>query len=136
MNIGEYTITVNRELEFVHVIARGEFPASLGEEMITKARKTAAQLRYPILCDVRESVAKVSLADWFMLPRRLWVYINAETRGVRTAIVVNPGNQEKVYRFFETVTFNLGLRIRIFLKEEAAKEWLATLVRDAPKQPD
>ena len=104
--------------------AQGEFDGKLGEELITNARKKAAEHQYNILCDVRESRAVVSLGDWYFLPRRLAAYKNRETRTVRTAIVVSTGGQEKVYRFFENVTSNLGLKIRIFLHEEDALEWL------------
>jgi hypothetical protein len=124
MDKGQYTITLDHERGLVRVYAQGEFDGKLGEELITNARKKAAEHQYNILCDVRESRAVVSLGDWYFLPRRLAAYKNRETRTVRTAIVVSTGRQEKVYRFFENVTSNLGLKIRIFLHEEDALEWL------------
>jgi len=124
MDKGKYTITLNHEQGVVYVLAQGEFDFQLGGELITDARKQAAEHQYHIFCDVRESRAKVNLADWYYLPRRLFVYRDWETRTVKTAILVEAGKQENVYRFFETVANNLGLRIKIFLREEDAREWL------------
>jgi hypothetical protein len=124
MSAGQYTMTLDHEQGVVHVIGQGEFNRDLGDEMITNAREKAAEYHYRILCDVRQLKAKVGLAEWYFLPRRLAVYRNAKTRNIKTAIVVTTGKQEKVYRFFEIVTRNLGMNIRIFLREKDALEWL------------
>jgi hypothetical protein len=124
MSEGRYTVLLNHEQGLVYVIAQGDFELKTGQELITDAREKATETQYHILCDVRASRAKVNLADWFFLPRRLAVYKNMKTRRIKTAIVVNPGRQENVYRFFETVASNMGLRIKIFLREEDALEWL------------
>jgi hypothetical protein len=124
MSDGTYTITLHHERGLVHVIAQGEFNRDLGDELITTTLKTAAEYHYSILCDARQLKANVGFSDWFMLPRRLAVYRSLKTRYIRTAIVVKRGKQEKVYRFFETVTRNLGMNIRIFFREEDALEWL------------
>jgi len=129
MDKGQYTITLEHERGLVRVRAVGEFNLKLGMALITDARQNAAAHRYNILCDVRESRAHVSLADWFYLPRRLGVYKSMQTRSVKTAIVVTPGRQEKAYRFFETVTSNVGLNIRVFLREEEALAWLGMLAK-------
>ena len=126
MDKGQYTITLDHERGLVRVHAQGEFAPKLGEELITNARKEAAEHQYNILCDVRESRAVVSLGDWYFLPRRLAAYRNRETRTVRTAIIISAGRQETVYRFFENVTSNLGLNIRIFFHEEDALKWLGS----------
>jgi hypothetical protein len=129
MSEGHYTITLNHEQRLVHVSAQGEFDLESGQELITDARENATEHQYHILCDVRASRAKVSLADWFFLPRRLAVYKNMKTRRNKTAIVVTAGRQENVYRFFETVASNMGLWIKIFLREEDALEWLVVQVK-------
>ena len=131
MDKGQYTITLDHERGLVRVHAQGEFDAKSGEQLITDARKTAAEHQYNIVCDVRESRAVVSLGDWYFLPRRLAAYRDRNARTVRTALVVSAGGQEKVYQFFENVTSNLGLNIRIFLHEEDALEWLG-----ATSEPD
>ena len=124
MGEGHYTITLDHKRGLVHVIAQGEFDLESGQELITNARKNATENQYNILCDVRASRTKVNLADWFFLPRRLAAYKNWKTRNIKAAIVVTPGRQENVYRFFETVASNMGLWIKIFLREEDALEWL------------
>jgi len=121
---GAYTITLNHEQGLVHVVAQGNFNLPLGDQMITAAREQAAQNRYKIMCDVRESRTRVTMADWFNLPRRLAAYRKMETRNIKTALLVTPGRQEDLYRFVETVMGNMGLRIRVFLDLEDALEWL------------
>jgi hypothetical protein len=100
MSKGQYTITLDREQSLVYVIAEGEIDSKLGQDLITNARKAAAENQQNIFCDVRESSATVSLADWFFLPRRLAAYKNVKTRSIKTAILVTAGKQEKDYRFF------------------------------------
>ena len=124
MDKGQYSITLDHERDLVYVVAQGIFDAKLGEQLITDARKNAAEHQYPIVCDVRESRAHVSLGDWYFLPRRLAVYKNQGTRTIKTAIVVSAGRQERAYRFFENVASNIGLTIKIFLGEKEALEWL------------
>ncbi len=124
MSDGQYTITLDHERGLVYVIAKGEFNKVLGDELITDARTKAAEQQYNIICDVKEVTLSVAFADWFFLPRRLGVYKNAETRNIKAALVVSAGKQEKVFRFFETVTSNLGMNIRIFFHEEDALEWM------------
>jgi hypothetical protein len=124
MSDGHYTISLDHERRLVHVIAQGEFNRDSGDELITKTLEKAAEYQYSILCDVRQLKAKVGLAEWYFLPRRLPAYRNAKTRNIKTAIVVPTGKLEKVYKFFETVTRSLGMNIRIFLREEDALEWL------------
>jgi len=127
MDKGHYMITPDHERGLVCVVAEGEFDAKSGGELITDARKQAAEYQYNIFCDVRESTTKVNLADWFYLPRRLFVYRDWNTRNVKAAILVTPGSQEDAYRFFETVANNIGLRIKIVLREEDALEWLGRI---------
>ena len=124
MSDGTYTITLDHDRGVVHVIGQGEFNRVLGDEVITKTLEIAAEYQYSILCDARQIKAKVGFSDWFLLPRRLAVYRNVKTRYIKTAIVISAGKQEKVYKFFETVTRNLGMNIRIFFQEEDALAWL------------
>jgi hypothetical protein len=124
MSDGKYTTTLDHERGVVHVVAQGEFNRDLGDELITNTLKKAAEYKYSILCDVRQSKTRVAFSDWFLLPRRLAAYRNVKTRYIKTAIVVTKGKQQKVYKFFEAVSRNLGMNIRIFLREEEALAWL------------
>jgi hypothetical protein len=123
----QYTITLNKENGFAHVFAWGELTKSTGEAIITQARTEAAKHHYNIFCDARQMTIKAGLADWFFLPRKLDVYKNRKTRYIKTAILIDPGNQARTYRFFEMVTQNLGLNIRIFLEESSALAWLSKM---------
>lgn len=124
MGKGQYTITLDHERRLVYSKAEGEIDKALGQELITKGREKAAEYQYNILCNVQNSRATVNLVDWFFLPRTLKVYRDDQTRFFKAAIVANKGKQENAYRFFENVAFNVGLRIKIFVCEKDALEWL------------
>jgi hypothetical protein len=121
---GEYTITLDSENGIVHVVVHGELSKELGEEIITNARTAAAEHKYRILCDVRQAEVKVSLADWFFLPRTLAIFKEAKIRTIRAAVLISPGNPARAYNFYETVTHNLGMNVRIFREEKEAVDWL------------
>ncbi len=124
MDKGEYTVTLDTENKLVHVVAFGELTKELGEEIITAARTAAAENQYRILCDARQADVKVSFADWFFLPRTLAIFRNAKIRTIKSAVLISPGSHKRVYDFYETVTHNLGMNVRIFMEEKEAVEWL------------
>ncbi|MFH1312418.1 MAG: hypothetical protein ABIJ00_04245 [Candidatus Eisenbacteria bacterium] len=122
MSDKQYAITLDKERCIVRLIVHGEIAKDVGERIITQARTTAAENQYNILCDVRQARVKASFADWFYLPRKLAVF--QKTRAVKTAILITSGQQEEEYKFFETVTHNLGIGHKIFLQEDDALDWL------------
>ena len=124
MDKGDYTITLDPENLIVRIVVHGKFNKEIGEEIISNARKTASEHQYHILCDVTKAKADVSLVDWFYLPRTLPVLQNLETRSIKTAVIIAPGDQENDYKFYENVTYNVGLNLKIFFKEEEAIKWL------------
>ncbi len=124
MDKGEYTLTLDNENRIVHVVARGELSKELGEEIITGARTAAAEHQYHILCDARDADVKVSLADWFFLPRTLPIFKDIKIRTIKTAVLISSGNHEKIYNFYEAVTQNIGMNFRVFLEEQEALKWL------------
>ena len=124
MSKAEYNITLDRENGIVRVVARGEIVKAMGEEIITKARTTAAEHQYHIFYDVRDTKTLVSFADWFFLPRTLDVFKKSKVRMIKAAVLISPGDHEKAYKFYETVTHNLGMNLRIFLEENEAVAWL------------
>ncbi len=124
MGEDQYTITLDSERGLIRVVAQGELVKEAGEEIVTKARTIAVEHQYNILCDVRQAKVIVSLADWFLMPRRLAIFKDAKARFLKKAILITPGIQEEDYKFYETVTHNLGLNLMIFFGEEDALEWL------------
>jgi hypothetical protein len=129
---GEYTVTLDTENNIVHVVVQGVLTKELGEEIITNARAAAAEHKYRILCDVRGVDVKVPLADWFFLPRTLPIFKDAKIRTIRSAVLVSPGTHKRVYDFYETVTHNLGMSVRVFLDEDKAVDWLKASREAAP----
>lgn len=109
-----YDILLDGGSKSVRVTARGEITRAIGEEIITKARKLAAEHGYSILYDVREAALRIEFSRYFFMPRELEVLTKAPTRQVKVAILV-PKRQLDEYRFYETAAGNVGLSVSIFL---------------------
>lgn len=121
--MGEYRISFDTDLGIVRVEASGELSQRLGEEIITKARLLAAEHNAGILYDVRDATPRVSFFQWFFMPRELKVLRNGPTRSVNAAIVI-PVDQAEQYEFYEDVTANMGLTVKIFVHPDEALKWL------------
>ena len=126
MEKDQYSLTLDPENELVRVAAWGVLSRADGEEIITEALSTASKKGYDVFCDVRKAEVKVTFADWFDMPRTLRIFRNEKTRLVSTALLISKGKQEEEYKFYETVSHNLGRQVRIFLKEKDALAWLKT----------
>jgi len=124
MNMGEYKITVDHSNAIVRVVASGNFDKKLGDEMITETRSTAGKHGYNIFCDATKAKVKVSVIEWFLLPRTLPVLQDKEIRTIRAAVLIPSDEQKENYKFYETVTHNVGMNLRVFFKEEEAIDWL------------
>ena len=122
MNDKQYEIILDKEQCIVRLIVRGVIAKDVGEKIIIQARKIAAETKYNILCDVRQTIVKVVLVDWFYLIRKLDIF--RKTQDVKTAILITPRQQEEEYKFFETVSHNLGISHKIFFQEKDALDWL------------
>ena len=123
--MSSFDISLDREKRLVRVKVFGELHLKFGEELITTARTTAAEHRYNILYDLRETQTIVSYADLYNLARRLDVYSNPATRRIKAAIILSPEDKAvEDYKFYELVTDNVGLQLRIFFDEDEAGEWV------------
>lgn len=123
--MASYSIDPNHKRGFVRITVDGE--AGIGEtrEIITQARTAAADHQLPLLYDLRSAVARVSLAEWFHLPRELDVLREEKTLRTRVAALVgNDVAQRAGYELYELATHNLGLSVRIFEDEDLAVAWL------------
>jgi hypothetical protein len=124
--MNSYDITLDPENQIVKIKAYGELFQKDGEEIITAARLKAAEHKYNVLYDMREATTTVNFASWFELPRKLDVFKNAATRSVKAAVLAS--NTDKAvddYKFYEIVTDNIGIKIRVFFDEAEAVSWLA-----------
>ena len=122
--MGEYKITIDDSKKIVRVVATGDFDKYLGDEMITKTRTTAGEHGYNIYCDATKAKVNVSVIDWFHLPRTLPVLQDQKIRQIKTAILIPSDKQVDNYKFYETVTYNVGMNLRVFLNEDEAINWL------------
>lgn len=120
-----FDIKTDHEQGLVIVVAEGEITQSEGEKIITAARTTAAEYGYSVLYDVRQSRTNIPIIEWFQLPRNLQVFKDEKMRGVKAAVLISRDDDEvDKYKFYETVTDNLGIRLKIFFDEAQALKWL------------
>ena len=120
-----YEVLLDHENFLVKITAFGELYQKDGEEIITVARTTAAEYGYNVFYDIRQATTTVAFASWFHLPRKLEVFKDMKTRRVKAAILAS--KQDKAvgdYKFYETVTQNIGIQLRVFFNEDEALTWL------------
>jgi hypothetical protein len=74
-----------------------------------------------ILCDERKLEYRLSIADTY----KLGEYISRRMAGLfaKIAVVTSETNQESA-QFWENVTSNRGVVVRVFYDTEEAREWL------------
>ena len=122
-----FEVFVDHQLKLVKITVTGEMFEADGKEIITVARTTAAEHGYNALYDISKATTTVPFASWFQLPRNLPVFQNLETRHIRAAVVASPHDKAvEDYKFFETVTHNMGIQLRVFFDEDEAIKWLQT----------
>ena len=96
-----------------------------GERIITAAREASAENNYDILYDIRQATTTVPYASWFSLPRELEVFKDLNAWRFKAAVLASQSDKAvDDYKFYELVTGNIGLRIRLFFEENEAIEWL------------
>lgn len=124
--MSSFEVFLDKELKLVRVVVKGEVLQNDGENIITTARETAAEHDYNILYDMRAATTTVTFANWYSLPRKLEVFNKNNARKTRAAVLVSKTDKAlEGYRFYETVTDNLGFKLRLFFDETEAFQWLA-----------
>lgn len=125
--MSSYEFYIDNENRLIKVFVEGEVFQSAGEEIITKAREQATDLEYNILYDMRAATTTVDFVSWYNLPRDLDVFHRSGARRIKVAVIIAKTDKAlEGYRFYESVTDNLGFRLRIFFDEPEAFKWLAT----------
>lgn len=120
-----FEILLDHELYLIKVVISGEIFQSEGEEIISTARLKAAEQDYNILYDMRQATTTVLMSNWFNLPRRLEVFNDKKAYFIKAAVLASPKDKAfKEYKFYETVTSNMGLKLKVFTDEAKALSWL------------
>lgn len=119
-----FEVEIDDVRRLVKISASGVFFQEDGEKLISTARSAAAERNYNVLYDMRDATTKVPFASWYTMPRNLEVFKGDTTRKVKAAILTLETDKSlDDYRFYETVTANLGFRLRVFTDETEAIEW-------------
>lgn len=114
--------------KIVRLTATGVIDYPILEKMIDTARKTSVENGYNILYDVRQAQTKVSIGNWFFIPRNLEIF--KDSRSQKSIAVILASTEDKGiegYKFYTTVLGNLGFKIRLFYEETDALDWLLGL---------
>jgi hypothetical protein len=123
--MSSFEVFLDDEQSLVRIVATGEFCQSDGENVITTARQTAAEKNYNILYDMRAATTNVAFINWYTMPRNLEVFKNQKAHKIKAAVLASQSDKAlDDYRFYEIVTANLGFKLRVFLDEAEAVEWL------------
>lgn len=118
------------EIEFVgkdgilHLKAKGVMNIDLIKQMSSQTISSAAEHgTNKYLVDFREMVPEVSTMNINDLPKIFHEF--GMTHGSCMAMVFSPSSEKKEdFFFFETVSRNQGLRIRLFMDLNEASQWL------------
>jgi hypothetical protein len=119
-----FFVKTDPEQGLVTLVVIGELLKADGEKIITVARTKAAEHGYAVLYDMRQSRTNIPAAELFQVPRNLEVFRDEKMRRVKAAILISPEDAVGKYKFYETVSDNLGIRLKIFFDEAQALEWL------------
>lgn len=123
--MNSFEILFDDERNIVRATVVGEMLQTDGEKVITTTRKTAAEKGCNIIYDIRQATTKVAFAEWYHLPRKLEVFKQPNSRQIKAAVLASPEDKAvSGYQFYETVTENLGFKLRIFFDESEAIAWL------------
>jgi hypothetical protein len=123
--MSSYKFYIDDEHRLVTVVVEGEVFQNAGEEIITKAREQATDLGYNIFYDMRGATTTVDFVNWYNLPRDLDVFHRSGARKIKVAVMISPTDKAlEGYKFYESVTDNLGFKLRIFFDESEAFRWL------------
>lgn len=128
--MAHYSINIDDQRRLVLVDVSGKIVKTEGEKIISEARTLAGERSYDVIYDMRGSYSAVQISDWFRMPRNLAVFKSSKARLVKAAIVVSKDDRSlEQYRFFETVSKNLGFAFSIFFSFDEAVEWLSGSTR-------
>lgn len=123
--MNSFEISFDDKRNVVRATVVGEMLQADGEKVITAARKTAAEKGCNIIYDIRQATTKVAFAEWYHLPRKLEVFKQDNARQIKAAVLASPEDKAiSGYKFYETVTDNLGFKLRLFFDESEAIAWL------------
>ena len=94
----------------------------MGLEVLLKAK----ELKYKVIIDNRHSKNKITIAEAYSWFSNHYDHIDTELRHIPTAYISNKEDWN-FYSFFECTCLNKGIRIKVFLDENTASEWINNL---------
>jgi hypothetical protein len=121
----EYSMEVSGDTLIVKVwgFDEGFEEAAAYNKAVESAAASAGCSR--ILCDERELEYRLNVTDTY----RLGEYASEIARRFDKIAIVTVEGDEEIMRFWEDVTFNRGINVRVFFSEKEAVAWLSAPVR-------
>jgi hypothetical protein len=119
-NEAGYQLTSSEQEGIVEIVLSGVITRDgvkkLQDEVITIVRKFNTRV---LLVDIRALKGRLGFAEAYSRVRSY----PADTRGIHTAVVDVPENEE-YQAFHETTSFNAGRSLKAFTDIDAARAWL------------
>lgn len=109
------------EISHSEAVTAGEFHEAAEAAIAAAEREGHNHLKF--LSDVTAAELRVSVFEVFNLPKR---FKRIRLGGhCKNAVLISPDSKDKkIAAFYETVTFNQGLRVRLFTSRKKALAWL------------
>jgi len=122
----KYQFEYDSEAKILSGIVEGSFSFGDAEEYIAVVVEKTKEYRCNlILTDMRKSNLALSTMDIYELPKLAGKFFQSagyHHHLLKRALVI--ADNEKDFKFFETVTANNGQRNKLFMNIEEARKWL------------
>ena len=119
----EYTYEIIREDKIIIVTVWGDLTTAETALMGKTIRQKAKTMNYNILFDFRNSRHKLSIGEAYFWFANHYDKINIGFRTIPTVHLINE-NDKQFFHFFETTSFNKGIKIKMCTEMEHALEYL------------
>ncbi|MDP4239445.1 MAG: STAS/SEC14 domain-containing protein [Bacteroidota bacterium] len=119
----EYTYEIVNDDRIIKVKASGEITPKEAAIMGKNIRIKAKELSYKILFDLRQAENKVSISEAYFWFADHYDKIDIKLRYIPTAHVTHE-EDKSFFKFFETTCFNKCIKVRMFMEQEEALNWL------------
>jgi len=119
----EYTYEIINDDKIIKVKVSGELTPKETALMGKNIRIIAKELDYKILFDLRKAENKVSISEAYFWFADHYDEIDITFRYIPTAHITHE-EDKSFFKFFETTCFNKNIKVRMFMDQEKALEWL------------
>lgn len=128
-----YEFEVRPEADYLHITITGFRTAATISAIAKDIYDTCIKHQcFKVLVDTRRMTGRLSVLDQYYVPSYR-VPKNPRAKTIQLAVIDDESERHK-WSFFETVTRNLGYKLRIITDIDAAVNWLRSSGPDTPPE--